>query len=448
MHIDNFLLRLYHNKHHHIEVCIIITVVIIFSYYHKGMSSDYEEVREMISVLIERVENCVGEFKARDVSNILYSLRGMSSDDFRIRDLLLVLVPKIQQCSEPFSAVDVGNALCGLQDFTSDHVEVRLLIVVLVLKIKNCHESFTSEVVSRSLYGLQGLSSDYMEVRTLIFALVPKIKNCIDYFDFRHLGEALYGLQGMKGKIESLSLSEYLYDHVIRLIVINGEYNFESISSEDLCLFTKYLMILEVNMKLTLGDKYQKWGSISILFMNEILERKKNEEKYVEDIIIIPPINVLRKKNSLYKFKSKEEEKIIGIIKKTFSELSVRASLNDRILNIFDNDIILSIAVDDVYPVWNGEKRTNHERNLNIDTNENKERLILNLEIDGLTQRNDKNIRYRNLRDSYLNTKGINIVRVQASDIRKVGELEFSRWLIRMVTHYIKKYKDRELNSI
>jgi len=159
-------------------------------------------------------------------------------------------------------------------------------------------------------------------------------------------------------------------------------------------------------------------------------------------------MNIHKKKKSLYKFKSKEEEKIYGIIKKSFSELSVKVALNNRILNLFDNDIVLSIAVNDVYPAWNGEKRTNHERNLNIDTNENKERLILNIEIDGLTQRNDKNIRYRNLRDSYLKSKGIYIVRVQASDIRKVGELEFSRWLIRIVTHYIGKYKERETNII
>jgi hypothetical protein len=175
---------------------------------------------------------------------------------------------------------------------------------------------------------------------------------------------------------------------------------------------------------------------MSLLFTNEIQDRKNAEEKNIQEKSITAPRNIYKNKLS---FRSKEEEKIVSIIKKTFSELSVSVSLNDRILNIFENDIVLSIAVDDVYPAWNGEKRSNHERNLNVDKNENKERLILNIEIDGLNYKNEKKIRYRNLRDVYLKSQGISIVRVQASDIRKVKELEFSQWLIRMVTHYIGK---------
>ena len=178
----------------------------------QNMSDDCIEVRDIISCLLLLIENSTDDFSSSSISNSLYGLQQMSGRE--TLDLFLVLVPKIQRCTSTFTAKDVSNSLYGFKDMSSTCLEVRTVLMVLVLKIKSCSENFTPHEASRALYGLQGMSSEYIEVRTVLFALVPIIKSCVGRFNAFQIGISFYGLQGLLGKIEALSITEYLYGQV------------------------------------------------------------------------------------------------------------------------------------------------------------------------------------------------------------------------------------------
>ena len=75
---------------------------------------------------------------AQTVGNALYGLQSMSSDHEEVRDLLQVLSTKVQESTACLSAQNVGNALYGLQSMSSDHEEVRDLLRVLSTKVREC----------------------------------------------------------------------------------------------------------------------------------------------------------------------------------------------------------------------------------------------------------------------------------------------------------------------
>ena len=55
----------------------------------------------------------------------------MSSDHDEVRDVLSALAMKVDSCKEDLNAQALGNALYGLQRMSSDHVEVRDVLSAL-----------------------------------------------------------------------------------------------------------------------------------------------------------------------------------------------------------------------------------------------------------------------------------------------------------------------------
>jgi hypothetical protein len=151
------------------------------------MSSEDEEVLELVSALASKVQSCSEDFQAFDVSTAIYGLGRMSSDCLEVRELILALVPKVQGCREDFLAREVGAALCGLSEMNSDSSEVRELLSALVPKVLGCKEQLDSSKLDRALQGLQGMSSDIPEVRDLLFALRSKVDLEVDSKPFLYI---------------------------------------------------------------------------------------------------------------------------------------------------------------------------------------------------------------------------------------------------------------------
>jgi hypothetical protein len=66
------------------------------------MSSDVQEVRELLGALTPLVAGCSEVLNQQGVGNALYGLRSMSSDVQEVRDLLGALTFLVAGCSEVF----------------------------------------------------------------------------------------------------------------------------------------------------------------------------------------------------------------------------------------------------------------------------------------------------------------------------------------------------------
>jgi len=154
--------------------------------------------------------SCKEDLKAQEVGNALYGLQGMSSDSEEVRNLLRSLVPKVISCKGLFNAQAVGNALYGLQGMSSDVVEVRDLLRALVPNVISCKEDLKAQAVGNALYGLQGMSSDVVEVRELLRELTTKIKSCKEHLNPQGLCNGIFGIISMNYNLTSDILFELL----------------------------------------------------------------------------------------------------------------------------------------------------------------------------------------------------------------------------------------------
>jgi hypothetical protein len=64
----------------------------------------------------------------------------MSSDVQEVKDVLAALAPKIGTCRKELSAQAVGNALYGLRNMSSDVQEVKDVLTALASKIEGSRE--------------------------------------------------------------------------------------------------------------------------------------------------------------------------------------------------------------------------------------------------------------------------------------------------------------------
>ena len=112
----------------------------------------------------------------------MFGLRRMSSDHQEVQDVVSVLARKIEASREMFNSQVVSNCLYGMQNMSSQHEAVRYLLSVIGHKIEvtglQGGECMNAQGVGNALYGLRGMSSNRLEVRRLLKALAPKVAGC------------------------------------------------------------------------------------------------------------------------------------------------------------------------------------------------------------------------------------------------------------------------------
>jgi hypothetical protein len=163
-----------------------------------GMSSDFQEVRDLVTALQFKIMMSQDTFSPIDFSNIIFGLQSMKSDHSEVRDLLMVVGDKLRSCDGVFSAKDLASIMYGMKGMRSDNEAVRSLLEVITPKISDCSDSFGGREIGSFLYGLQSMSSDALEVRALLKAFVGKVSVSTAALKPQEIGNALYGLRGMR----------------------------------------------------------------------------------------------------------------------------------------------------------------------------------------------------------------------------------------------------------
>jgi hypothetical protein len=165
------------------------------------MSSASPEVRMLLSVLTEKLNDSSAIMDSQAIGNALYGIQSMSSDAPEVRALLIALTAKVKDTKEVLSPQHISNSLYGLQFMGSEHPEVRGLLRVLTVKMRECSERFTPHAIGNVLYGLQSMSSEVVAVEALLTALTAKMRDIAEPFSAQSISAALYGLGGLTSGI-------------------------------------------------------------------------------------------------------------------------------------------------------------------------------------------------------------------------------------------------------
>ena len=112
------------------EVCDIFIGI-------QNMSSEYEEVRQFISVLTMRINDSIQLWKSEQVQSIISSLQNLQCEHSRVRKLLIAITNKIKISQIKLTHNEVDKMLIGLSHMNSEYDEVKELTQQLVLKCNN-----------------------------------------------------------------------------------------------------------------------------------------------------------------------------------------------------------------------------------------------------------------------------------------------------------------------
>ena len=134
---------------------------------------------------------------------------------------------------------------------------------------------------------------------------------------------------------------------------------------------------------------------------------------------------------------------------------SIKIYFNTLLFNIFESNIVLKVFIKnkknkkiellnyiEEFSDLNIGKNIPEEKEEKVEK-EDENYFLINIEIDGIEKTPEKKERFYHLRDEYLKSQGVYIVRVNNSDLKKSHEIELSRWLVTMVTHYTEKHITR-----
>lgn len=442
---------------------------------------------DLLLVIIPKLQSCTDAFTASDISNFLYGLKGMSSTCSAVRTVLLVFVLKITSCNETFTPTQVSKCLYGLQGMSCDSIEVRTVLFALVSKVKNCVGEFTLHEIGLSLYGLQGVwgkiegysLSEYFYSQLLMLGggggvsgsggvigggdvmgnTVDKNENNAD-----NKNDGINDVDHNKMKKENMK----------NLI---NKFNFQHSSAEDITSVTKHLIVLKESLDAVQEDKSKKWSCISDVLVNEIPRKKTAKDPFFENKNILSdflseisgndhltelriktessidlevPKNVKDDDGKDVTEEKNETKTILTLAEKVFEKYaddSVRIYSNVLIENIFESDIILRVSVEnkrEIKVMRNSKiseiKKSELSPYEKIDKND-KSFFYINIEIDGVVDKPEKKQKFSFLRDQYLKSQGLYIVRVNVSDLNKVDEKEKEQWLIKMVDHFSRRHQ-------
>ena len=334
----------------------------------QNLSSDTTEVRDMLPVLVNVVNNCDKNFTAQAVGNALYGLQGMNSEHPQVRSLLVVLTDKVNACDEPLTAQNVSNALYGLQGMSSEHREVRALLVVLTDKIKACDEPLTAQHVGNALYGLQGMNSDHPEVQKLLGALTSKVEACDEPLTVQNACNALYGLQGFDVDNESVrALLAALKDKV----KICLEKNMRDHSTFEVLDLQRSFILCRHHIVAMFGSEIL-WSKYNSKLATELKQRRKQGDPLLAK-----------------QFQSKYEKTVYNRVVALAAEPQITdVHHNVFLLDCFESDITFTVRVDGGAAV------------------------VVNIEVDGAHHERQRTKTFCRRRDEELQRQSIHVARI------------------------------------
>jgi hypothetical protein len=390
----------------------------------KGMNSNCAEVLNILSALALRIHSCNEEFTAQNLSDAFYGLQGLSSDKPGMRELLTVLSLKIHSCKEDLNGQEIGKIMYGLKGMRSNSEEVRDVLSALTIKILTCKEDFKAQDVGHSLYGLQGFSRNCTQVNELLSALSSKVLSCKENLTTQNVSDALYGLHGIKcNRLNSsfyLPIIDFLHIQTKSFMHDDDQKSKESIESSDssvnkssdnsvtntselveLCQ-TLTFVLPELAEILPIGE-YFSWKKINMDISDELERRKNKGDKYYKNLKFRSNLD----RNTL--------KRVYDILEEAFDGTETKMSSNVHLCDLFVCDIVLEIYL----------QKTPEEE---FDTN-----AVVNVEIDGVHHRHNKNKLFGLRRDKYLKSRDVVIVRIDISTLEEMNDEELEKWVVKTI---------------
>ena len=106
----------------------------IFGLQTMGME---EEVLTLLDMISNKMLQCNTLFRPTDIGYAMFGLQGMSTDSQEVRTMLALIVQKMNECPPDikFEARDIGYSLCGMHNKPLEVSEVNAAISALQMKI-------------------------------------------------------------------------------------------------------------------------------------------------------------------------------------------------------------------------------------------------------------------------------------------------------------------------
>jgi len=167
----------------------------------QNMKSNCNVVRKLISAITRLIIRAKPEIsKGQLISNCLYGLQNCRSLHYQVRELLAALLPHFRLVTSSVTNQHISNALYGLQGLSCYYEEVKLVVKEVTRLCSFCSEGFTSQGVGNAIYGLQSLQETTSEVRALLREMIKKINLCDEILKPQELANALFGLQSLSNE--------------------------------------------------------------------------------------------------------------------------------------------------------------------------------------------------------------------------------------------------------
>src|SRR5690606_30710831 len=77
----------------------------------KNVGSDSPAARRLLRVLAQRVHTCSTNFTAQDLANSIYGMAKMSTNHEEVREMVAALIPKVRHVQDQLTGQGVGTML-------------------------------------------------------------------------------------------------------------------------------------------------------------------------------------------------------------------------------------------------------------------------------------------------------------------------------------------------
>lgn len=240
-------------------------------------------------------------------------------------------------------------------------------------------------------------------VRALLAVLTPKIMRCTEPLSIRAVRDCLYGLQGTRETLFLSFLQRQIRSADLRKCTV-----------QELFSFRRNLVLSFDMLKNTPKTSIKKWEIINNLIAAEISTRKNSENS--ENI----GNNENNENGEECSLRSVNEERMFRVAEKLFEDFGYELSSNSLILDLFPGNFVVKIPINNPYKI---------------------DYILINIEIDneinGIVSK-EKKKRFLQLRDDYIRSKGIFIIRMKHLKISNMTDNDIVLWLNESVSDILK----------
>lgn len=231
----------------------------------KGSTSVCSEVRKLLSLLAPKLRSTI-PLDAKGVFDSINGLMNMSSEHDEVCDVIEALVPRIKDCGDKLDGYQVARVLYCLQSMGSERAAVRSLLAAIPHVIDLQRYSSVPYLFGSAMYGLQGMKGEHAEVLDLMSLLMPPMLQQIEHLSTNNIGCIVYGLQGMYStQTEHLNVIERNISETIDLVSMSDDH------FQGLC---QNIMICMPMLRAALHDSaFERWDALAHRIRSEIRRR-------------------------------------------------------------------------------------------------------------------------------------------------------------------------------